>query len=283
MARTGYSKVQMSPWPIVISASVFGVAIGLIWYLTDEVSFSMYSYLGVVSFFLGMALTGWWSDIIEESTFLGNHTSHVVLNLRWGFYLFILSEAWFFFSLFWAFFTASVGEISMQGVGAQWPPAGMEGMYPWGVPFLNTVVLVSSGLWATTAHKAVKVHSSISLGNPQSVALSVKWWKLGLLCLGITIVLGVYFTYLQIHEYYSSSFSMSDGAYGSVFFVLTGFHGLHVIIGSVYLMVCWIRLLKKHFTYKHHHFGLDSCMWYWHFVDAVWIVVFLSVYVWGNQ
>jgi len=203
--------------------------------------------------------------------------------LRCAMFLFILSEVFFFVRFFWAFFNARVGELSIQGVG-YWPPVGINPIYPWQVPFLNTIVLLSSALTVTWAHKAVRVHNmSVYIrGSPKYMRLNrEQYWNSGLVALGLTVFLGLFFTYLQATEYYMTSFCIRDRVYGSTFFLLTGFHGMHVIVGTIFLIVCWFRLYLLHFSYRHHYFGLDAAVYYWHFVDVVWIGVFASVYVWG--
>lgn len=237
--------------------------------------------LGLGSFFLiVLTVVRWWGDIILERTFLGCYSSYVVRNLRCGIFLFILSEVFFFVSFFWAFFNASVGELSIQGVGC-WPPVGVNPLYPWKVPFLNTIVLLSSALTVTWAHKAVRVHNKIRYLVKKNGLTSYDYQVSGLVSLALTIGLGGFFTYLQATEYYIATFTIRDRVYGSTFFLLTGFHGIHVIVGTIFLLVCWFRLYLLHFSYKHHYFGLDAAVYYWHFVDVVWIGVFASVYVWG--
>lgn len=205
----------------------------------------------------------WWRDIIRESTFQGHHTSIVQKGLRYGIILFIISEVFFFSGFFWAFYHSSLAPT--PELGGCWPPTGIHPLNPLEVPLLNTSVLLASGVSITWAH-----HSLIE-GNRKNMLQG----------LFITISLGVYFTLLQASEYYEASFTISDGVYGSTFFVATGFHGLHVIIGSTFLIVCFLRQLKFHFT-SSHHFGFEAAAWYWHFVDVVWLFLYVSIYWWGS-
>ena len=205
----------------------------------------------------------WWRDVTRESTYQGNHTLIVQQGLKYGMILFIVSEVCFFFSFFWTFFHSSLAPTVELGV--IWPPQGIHPLDPWSVPLLNTAILVSSGATATWAHHAI-------LSQRRKEAINA---------LLLTIVLGVIFTSLQAMEYYEASFTIADSVYGSTFYVATGFHGLHVIIGTTFLIVCWLRLIRHHFTTSH-HIGLEFALWYWHFVDVVWLFLFISIYWWGS-
>lgn len=205
----------------------------------------------------------WWRDVSSEGAFQGLHSLIVELGLRYGILLFIVSEVLFFRSFFWAFFHRSLAPA--VEIGGSWPPLGIQTFDPTGVPLLNTIVLLSSGIRVTWAHHA------LIAGNHQAAFN-------GLI---LTIILGVYFTALQALEYYEASFSIADGAYGSTFFVATGFHGLHVIVGSLFLIVCALRIYKGHFSAAH-HFGFEAAAWYWHFVDVVWLFLYITIYWWGR-
>jgi cytochrome c oxidase subunit 3 len=205
----------------------------------------------------------WWRDVVREGTFQGHHTKSVQSGLRWGMLLFIVSEIMFFFAFFWAFFASSLSP--SLDIGGVWPPPGIEVLNAWEVPLLNTIILLLSGVTCTWSHNA------IVLGDRNSALIS----------LGFTIFLGALFTCLQGVEYLDANFTMSDGIYGSVFFLATGFHGFHVLIGSTFLFLCLIRLFKHHFTTQH-HFGFEAAAWYWHFVDVVWLFLFVSIYWWGG-
>jgi len=205
----------------------------------------------------------WFRDVISEGTFLGNHTLAVQKGLNLGVGLFIVSEGLFFLAIFWAFFHSALSPTIE--LGAKWPPMGIESINPFELPLLNTIILLSSGVTVTYAH-----HSLIQ-GN-RSGALN------GLV---YTVILAVIFTAFQGIEYTVSSFTISDGTYSSCFYFGTGFHGLHVIIGTAFLAVGFWRLLAYHLT-ENHHLGLESGILYWHFVDVVWLFLYISVYYWGS-
>lgn len=256
----GYHLVDPSPWPFVGSMACLMTTLGGVMYMHSVIGGAGVLFSGIVMIMVTMIL--WWRDIIREATFQGHHTHVVQKGLRYGMILFIISEVFFFVAFFWAFFHSSLAP-SVE-LGAVWPPKGIEVLNPWGVPLLNTVILLSSGATVTWAH-----HSIIS-GNRYEAVMG----------LTLTIVLALIFTALQGLEYYEAPFTIADGIYGSTFFIATGFHGLHVIIGTIFLTVCLVRLIKYHFT-KHHHFGFEAAAWYFHFVDVVWLFLFVSIYWWG--
>lgn len=256
-----YHLVEPSPYPYMASFGALGLTVGSVMYFH---SYSYGNYLALFSFlFISIIAFMWWRDIVRESTFQGLHTLVVQRGIKYGMLLFILSEVCFFFSFFWAFFHSSLGP-DIQ-IGAVWPPVGIQVIDPFAVPLLNTAVLLTSGATVTWSH-----HAMIA-GDRKNT----------LLALFLTIVLAVVFTALQAMEYYESSFSIADSVYGSVFFLLTGFHGLHVIIGTLFLTVSLIRCYRHHFT-KNHHIGFEAAIWYWHFVDYVWLGLFVAVYWWGS-
>ena len=191
------------------------------------------------------------------------HTSIVELGLRWGMALFIISEVFFFVRFFWAFFHRRLSP--NVEVGAVWPPFGIKVFNPFQVPLLNTVILISSGIRVTWAH-----HTLI-IGNYSQT-------KAGLF---VTVALGFYFSFLQVLEYYEARFTFADRIYGSTFFIATGFHGLHVIIGTLFLLVMLFRHIKYEFR-KNHHFGFEAAAWYWHFVDVVWLFLYIIICWWGR-
>jgi cytochrome c oxidase subunit 3 len=216
---------------------------------------------------LGLSIAGgilWWRDIVRESTFKGDHTSIVQYGLKLGFLLFIISEVMFFFSFFWGFFHSSLAPSEI--LGSVWPPAGVKVFDPWKVPLLNTYILLLSGAMVTACH-----HYMLEREKEES-----ENYLLG------TLVLAVLFTIVQGLEYITGPFSINDGIYGSTFFLLTGFHGLHVIVGTLFLGVCFGRLYKEHYTTTH-HLGFEAGAWYWHFVDVVWLFLFVAVYWWGYR
>nr|ABK79928.1 cytochrome c oxidase subunit III [Tigriopus californicus] len=258
--RHPYHLVDESPWPLLAAAGGLFITSGML------KGFAQGEW---VLFFLGGAhvwlLSGlWWNDMSKKGGVQGLHTFVVQTGLRWGMALLMVSEAFFFLSFFGTF---SMGSLSPAiEIGGAWPPLGVLVFSPWEVPLLNTIVLLSSGLTVTWAHHAVQ---SGELGE-------------ALLGLGSTLVLGGYFTCLQGFEYWEASFSFADSVYGSSFYIATGFHGIHVIVGSLFLLVSLFRLKQCSFSASH-HVGLEAGIWYWHFVDVVWLFLYLVVYWWGNS
>nr|BAD89258.1 cytochrome c oxidase subunit 3 [Porichthys myriaster] len=254
-----FHMVDPSPWPLTGASSALFLATGLImWFHYSSINLLI---LGLT--LLALTMLQWWRDVVREGTYLGHHTPPVQKSLRYGMILFIASEVFFFLGFFWAFFHSSLAPT--PEIGGHWPPTGITPLNPFEVPLLNTAVLLASGVTVTWAHH------SLTQGNRKEAIQS----------LTLTILLGFYFTILQAVEYYEAPFTIADGVYGSTFFVATGFHGLHVIIGSTFLLVCLLRLVKYHFTTTH-HFGFEAAAWYWHFVDVVWLFLFVSIYWWGS-
>jgi cytochrome c oxidase subunit 3 len=205
----------------------------------------------------------WWRDVIKEATFQHHHTPVVQIGLRYGMALFIASEVMFFAAFFWAFFDASL--YPKEATGGIWPPKGIHPFDAFEIPFLNTMILLLSGTTVTWAHHA------LLNGDRRNLVRG----------LGITIVLGLLFTSFQAFEYTHAAFGFKEGIYPSTFYMATGFHGFHVIIGTTFLIVCWIRAMKGHFK-PDHHFGFEAAAWYWHFVDVVWLFLFVCIYWWGG-
>nr|YP_009738132.1 cytochrome c oxidase subunit III [Ctenolepisma villosum]QIB71364.1 cytochrome c oxidase subunit III [Ctenolepisma villosum] len=254
-----YHLVDQSPWPLTGALGALVTTTGLVkWFHQYNPNLFL---LGFIIMLLTMIQ--WWRDISREGTFQGLHTIQVTTGLRWGMILFIVSEVFFFISFFWAFFHSSLAP-TME-IGMSWPPIGIFPFNPMQIPLLNTAILLASGVTVTWAH-----HSLMEGNHTQALQ--------GLI---LTVFLGVYFTALQAFEYYEAPFTISDAVYGSTFFMATGFHGLHVIIGSTFLMVCLLRHLMFHFS-SNHHFGFEAAAWYWHFVDVVWLFLYISVYWWGG-
>ena len=261
-----YHLVDPSPWPILGAISAFILAVAAISAMHGA------SWLWVVPGFLGVLYTmyAWWSDVITEAHG-GDHTPVVQMHLRYGMILFIASEVMFFVAWFWAFFDASLfaGEAQqvarVEFTGGHWPPEGVQVFDPWHLPLLNTLILLTSGTTVTWAHHAL-------LHNDRQGLIR------GLV---LTVLLGALFTAVQAYEYSHAAFSFGDSIYGATFFMATGFHGLHVIIGTVFLTVCLIRAVRGHFT-PEQHFGFEAAAWYWHFVDVVWLFLFFCIYVWGS-
>nr|AMK47855.1 cytochrome c oxidase subunit III [Turritopsis dohrnii] len=254
-----YHMVDPSPWPYVMSCGAFLTTLGAVIYFHYSQMFLL-----LVGFLIVLlCLLTWLKDVIRESTFQGYHTIATVRGLKLGFLLFIVSEVLFFFSFFWAFFHSSLSP-SIE-IGTMWPPLGVNPLNPFSVPLLNTAILLSSGATVTWAH-----HSIVQGNKDQALK--------GLI---FTVSLGFIFTLLQAFEYVEAPFCIADSVYGSTFFVATGFHGLHVIIGTIFLFVCLVRLNYSHFT-RSHHFGFEAASWYWHFVDVVWLFLYVCIYWWGS-
>jgi len=255
-----FHLVDPSPWPFVGAFGALGMTVGGVLYFH---SYAYGDFLLITSMLLVIAvMIVWWRDVIREGTYQGHHTLIVQRGLRWGMFLFILSEVCFFFSFFWAFFHSSLGP-GIE-IGSTWPPIGITPIAAFDVPLLNTAILLTSGATATWSH-----HAMVAGAREEAIT--------GLF---VTVFLGVIFTGLQAMEYYESSFSIADSVFGSTFFVATGFHGLHVLIGTTFLVVCLFRIIGHHFT-KHHHNGFEASLYYWHFVDYVWIFLFVCIYWWG--
>lgn len=257
--RNPFHIVDIRPWPLLGAIRAFNLAAGLIaWFHAHSFYLLI---VGTISIALTMAQ--WWRDVIRESTFIGYHTSYVVQAHRFGILLFIASEAMFFFAFFWAFFHSRLAPTPQ--IACVWPPPGTQTINPFAVPLLNTAVLLASGFTVTWAHHAL-------LAAHQTETLRA---------LTVTCLLGLYFTHLQLHEYREAPFTIADGIYGSVFFVSTGFHGLHVIIGTTFLIICLYRAFALQFS-SDRHFGFEAAAWYWHFVDVIWILLYLCIYWWGS-
>jgi cytochrome c oxidase subunit 3 len=257
-----YHILPPSPWPILCAFSALAAASGLIMYM-HSITLGYYllpAGLAVLLFFMA----SWWVDVIKEAH-AGDHTRVVQLHLRYGMILFIASEVMFFVGWFWAFFDASLFPKAVEAVGGVWPPKGIEPLNPFKFPLLNTLILLCSGTTVTWAH-----HSLIH-GDRKGL-------KQGLWC---TILLGLLFTSLQAWEYIHAPFGFKGNIFGATFFMATGFHGFHVIVGTIFLSVCQFRAYKGDFTPRQ-HFGFEAAAWYWHFVDVVWLFLFLSIYVWGG-
>lgn len=259
--RHPFHLVNPSPWPLVASISAFVLTFGAVMYFHSYLMGDTIMTLGFISVLYSMFV--WWRDVVRESTFEGHHTIQVQYGLRYGVILFIVSEIMFFVAFFWAYFTSSLSpNIEVGGI---WPPVGIQVFSPWEIPLVNTLILLLSGVTVTWAHHAI-------VAGYRSQAI---------LGLSSTVGLGVFFTFLQGYEYIEAPFSIADGVYGSSFFMATGFHGAHVFIGTTFLLVCLIRLVRNHFT-TGHHFGFEAAAWYWHFVDVVWLFLFVTIYWWGG-
>nr|WIL07530.1 cytochrome c oxidase subunit III [Aptinothrips stylifer] len=257
-----FHLVTPSPWPILASFQVFNmVTMGVMIMNNKKLLIFQNFYFNLI--ILIMISSFWWRDITRESTYENCHTKEVLISLKLGMILFIISEVFFFLSFFWAYFHSSLSpDIS---IGQKWPCYGIHTFNPMGIPLLNTIILLSSGVSLTSSHHFLMV-SNMSKSK---------------IYLIYTIFLGIYFTFLQGVEYQEASFSIADSIYGSTFFMSTGFHGLHVLIGSCFLFTCFYRMTSKHYS-SFHHFGFEAAAWYWHFVDVVWLFLYLFIYWFGN-
>ena len=259
--RHSYHLVDPSIMPFLTAISCLSLTIGGVLYFHGHIFGIQTLIFGLISVIICMFL--WWRDVICEGTFEGQHTGIVQLGLRYGMILFIVSEVMFFFAFFWAFFAASI--TPTIEIGNIWPPKGIVTFNPFDIPLLNTLILLCSGVTITFSHHAITA----------GLKMSAVW------SLILTILLAVVFTLFQAFEYVSASFTITDGIYGSTFFMATGFHGFHVFIGTCFLTVCLFRLSLNHFTTSH-HFGFEAAAFYWHFVDVVWLFLYVAVYFWGG-
>jgi cytochrome c oxidase subunit 3 len=278
-AKHDYHLVNPSPWPLMGSASATVMALGGITWMKGLFGLPAHTswlfFLGLFGVLATMAL--WWTDVVKEAN-QGDHTPVVSIGLRYGMILFIASEVMFFVAWFWMFFemalfhgvrTHSAIE-EVRNAWATWPPHGVEMVPAWHLPLINTLTLLLSGTTVTWAHHALQQGDR-------------KGAKYGLV---LTILLGVMFTSIQFfeyghileHKYFFNPDAVNSGLYGSTFFMATGFHGFHVLIGTIFLTVCLLRLLGGGFT-PQKHFGFEAAAWYWHFVDVVWLFLFAFIYV----
>lgn len=263
-----YHILPTDPWPFLTSFSALVMTSGLAFFMHDY-PFGTYM---LIAGFIGLIISmfSWFGNIIKEAR-AGDHTPVVQLHQRYGMILFIASEVMFFVGWFWAWFDFALFPSTVEVVGGQWPPVGMEVISAWGLPLLNTLILLCSGTTLTWSHHAL-IH------NNRRDAINGLW---------ITIILGLIFTAIQAYEYIHAPFAFEatstdpiGTSFGGAFFMATGFHGFHVIVGTIFLIVNLIRLYKGHFTPRQ-HFGFEAAAWYWHFVDVVWLFLFVSIYVWG--
>lgn len=274
-----FHVVDPSPWPLVASIGAFLTAFGAIAFFRARAGETLV--IGGIDFagrgllYVGFAIVlatmwAWWRDVLREGA-AGHHTEIVASHLRLGFVLFIASEVMFFVAWFWAWFDAKVFADAVQQylrfehTGGVWPPKGVETFDPWHLPLLGTLVLVLSGTTVTWAHHALLEGDREGLRSG----------------LAVTVFLGIVFTCLQVYEYSHAHFAFSGSIYGASFFMATGFHGFHVIVGTIFLAVCLVRAARGAFTAER-HVGFEAAAWYWHFVDVVWLFLFVSIYVFGR-
>lgn len=264
-----YHLVDPSPMPILTSFSLLAVTVGAAMSFNDRAFGDVLLSAGIIATLACMYY--WWRDVIREGMHEKAHTFAVQHGLRVGMGLFITSEIMFFVAFFWAFFNASLFPRLpiedmwdvLMGAGV-WPPEGIKTFDPWDLPFINTLILLLSGTTVTWAH-----HALLERDNKGVIQ--------GLAC---TVGLGVFFSILQAVEYSHAAFGIKDGVYAATFYLATGFHGVHVIIGTIFLAVCLVRAMRNELT-PEGHLGFEFAAWYWHFVDVVWLFLFVSIYWWG--
>ena len=260
-----YHLVNPSPWPALAAGALLSLTIGAAMFMHHH-SGGVFLLVGGLALVL-YTMFVWWRDVIREGRVDHAHTPAVRRGLRAGMGLFILSEVLFFAAFFWAFFNAStLPKAPLEETWAiahgMWPPGGIHPFDPFHLPLFNTIILLLSGTTVTWAHYAVITHN-------RKDTITALWY---------TVILGVLFTACQAYEYTHAAFGFKDGIYATTFFMATGFHGFHVIVGTIFLAVCLGRAYKSHFS-PEHHLGFEFAAWYWHFVDVVWLFLFSFVYL----
>ncbi|MCY4459761.1 MAG: cytochrome c oxidase subunit 3 [Albidovulum sp.] len=255
-----YHILDPSIWPFIGAVGIFTMLFGAVLFMHEQGPWVLLAGVAMIAY----TMVAWWSDVIVESG-VGDHTPVVRLGLRYGFILFVMSEIMFFSAWFWTFFKHAIYPME-EGSGGVWPPVGIEPFDPWHLPLINTLILLSSGAAATWAHHAI-AHENNRKDLVNGLILAV--------------ILGCLFTFFQAYEYSHAAFGFSGNIYGASFFMATGFHGAHVIIGTIFLLVCLFRARRGHFT-PEQHIGFETAAWYWHFVDVVWLFLFCAVYIWGS-
>lgn len=269
-----YHIVRPSIWPLMGAMAGGLLAVGAVMFMhgvhlfADEKTGATGINVGLKGLILGLlaillVMYGWWRDVVHESVVERAHTPISKIGLRYGMALFIASEVMFFVAFFWAYFDAAF--YPKEQIGFLWPPANIQTIPPFDIPFLMTLILLLSGCTVTWAH-----HAFLENDNKNAVK-----------ALGISVFLGFFFLGFQVYEYTHAHFKFTDGIYASTFYMATGFHGFHVFVGTIFLLVCWIRAMKGHFTAES-HFGFEAAAWYWHFVDVVWLFLFVAIYWWGT-
>jgi cytochrome c oxidase subunit 3 len=261
-----FHLVNPSIWPLLAALAAGLMAVGMVLYM-HKIEWHGLP-VGHKGLYGGLALLlafawFWWRDIIKEAVVEKAHSAFTKIGFRYGMALFIASEVMFFFAFFWAFFSAAW--FPTEAIGFVWPPKGQMVIDPLDLPLMMTIILLLSGTSVTWAHHAILE------GKMKEAAKA----------LGFTVLLGVLFTGFQVYEYFHAPFGFKDGIFASTFYMATGFHGFHVLIGTIFLAVCYFRTVKGHFT-PDSHFGFEAAAWYWHFVDVVWLFLFVSIYWWGS-
>lgn len=257
--RHPFHIVTLRPWPMAIGGFTLGLAGGTAsWLHGHSIDLITLSLLGVT-----LTRKIWWRDIVIEGTYQGFHTKIVVSSFYWGIALLILSEVLFFFSFFWAYLHRALAPT--PEIACIWPPRGITPVNPITWPLFNSIILLSRGALANLSYLYLMIGNIKKRVNTINAA----------------IFSGVLFSGVQAFEYYNAPFTIADSIFGSAFFVLTGFHGLHVLVGTIMLQVQKQRITYNHFS-PTHHVGMLTAIWYWHFVDVVWLMLFALIYVWGT-
>lgn len=251
-----YLLVTIRPWPIIISINLINFLIRIVVWI----NFKNYSVMLLTFVSLFMVFTLWNRDIVRERTFMGGHTLIVKIIIKFSIVMFILSELFFFISFFWTFFHRSISP-SIE-INIVWPPKIIEVLNYTEIPLLNTITLITSGFFVTLRHL------NLVMGKLEN----------RLKTLFYTILMGLYFSMVQILEYFNAGFCLNDRVYGSIFFISTGFHGIHVLVGTIFLIVSLARMYRMHFS-TIHHINYELSVWYWHFVDAIWLFLYSFYYI----
>lgn len=272
-----YHILTPSLWPFLGALGAFIMLTGAVFYISPNVDGSVWwmpEKNTPVMFLIGLGLVlyvmlGWWTETVRENR-AGDHTPVVSIGLRYGVILFIVSEVMFFVAWFWSFFKNALYPHVPDVAGAPgdgvWPPVGIETFDPWHLPLMNTLILLCSGCFATWAHHGL-AHE-----NDRNALI---WGLCG------AIALGILFSFFQAYEYGHAAFDFSGNVYGANFFMATGFHGFHVLVGTIFLAICLIRALRGQLS-QEQHLGFEAAAWYWHFVDVVWLFLFAAIYIWGG-
>nr|QBO27204.1 cytochrome oxidase subunit III [Appendiseta robiniae] len=254
-----YFLLNLSPWPIMMSINSFNLMISNIMMMNFKMNFSIL--LNLINILLISTL--WWRDIIRESTFQGNHNFYIMNLIKLSMILFIISEMFLFISFFWNFLHNSLAP-SIE-LGLNWPPKNIQFFNPLLIPMLNTIILLTSSFTITLSHFYL-------MNNNKTKTMKF---------LNLTIILSIYFLFLQVIEYNEATFTFSDSIFGSSFYIATGFHGMHVIIGTIFLSMNLVRMIKLHFSFIH-HISFELAAWYWHFIDIIWLFLYMTFYWWNN-
>nr|ALO64675.1 cytochrome c oxidase subunit III [Lasioglossum fulvicorne] len=251
-----FHMVTISPWPLMSSWSILNILLSVIyWFNFKNFYLMLFNFMILI-----MILFQWWRDVVRESTMQGYHSLNVLKLLKFGMILFIISELFFFISFFWTYLHCAIAP-NIE-IGMMWPPKNIIMFNPYDIPLLNSIILISSGFTISWSHNLLTNNKNYST-----------------IPLMLTIILGIYFSFIQMIEYLEAPFTFNDSIFGSIFFMATGFHGLHVMLGVMFLTTSLIRMNMNHFS-KIHHFNFEAATWYWHFVDIIWLILYILIYWW---